>query len=616
LEIISPEFSFLNFGLKEYPECYDIEPVPLPKCGDLAIKAQIELLTDELIPVTTPFYVAIGDTACNVIEDEDVNITPICSTYKFRTYYTEEPELPDLGDDNIYNLCYDEGAPIETITFDTNPFDEITSTILDFVITLPVILSGVQLYIGDKAYIMEYDSTFVASSYSFTQVGDTYFVKLKVGTVIGDSYGNMLHFLNDIVDVNHGITSATYLSAGVNHIEIFFVPAGSYFNTHGAASSVTGTTPTTNLSRFFYYTGSGVAYKNLYYTLTASPYYEFQDALSATDIVRYAIEYNATYNDFEFEITIDDGINPVTTIPATISAYTGNIEFTYVALNTSAHEIRLTITDNKNHRDGFEILSIKKYTSTVFNVVSSMSGYGYVEIPVGTYSRQQLKALISAGLGFEFDCQFTTCCDVPKISFETQPVEETTLTYELTEYWNKGFIDYPDNPITDTCFTYVILDSEKEVIACSNEFTSNVDCCFISTIEYGNNEDAFGFSYPAGVTNMIQLPFYPNQPQYKTKEDIYRTTGGRYRRLNADIEKEWTCETDYMTTDIHDRLITALKHDYVRVVSERFDIDDEVVQEGDYEVDWNEPTDFDAKAEFKIKKYFNGKNTNCGSGCG
>jgi len=81
LEIISPEFSFLNFGLKEYPECYDIEPVPLPKCGDLAIKAQIEFLTDELIPVTTPFYVAIGDTACNVIEDEDVNITPICSTY-------------------------------------------------------------------------------------------------------------------------------------------------------------------------------------------------------------------------------------------------------------------------------------------------------------------------------------------------------------------------------------------------------------------------------------------------------------------------------------------------------------------------------------------------------
>ena len=70
------------------------------------------------------------------------------------------------------------------------------------------------------------------------------------------------------------------------------------------------------------------------------------------------------------KITVDDGVNPVTTIPATISAYTGNIEFTYVALNTSAHEIRLTITDNKNHRDGFEILSIKKYTSTVFNVVS------------------------------------------------------------------------------------------------------------------------------------------------------------------------------------------------------------------------------------------------------
>ena len=110
-----------------------------------------------------------------------------------------------------------------------------------------------------------------------------------------------------------------------------------------------------------------------------------------------------------------------------------------------------------------------------------MSGYGYVEIPVGTYSRQELKALISAGLGIDFDCQFTSCCDIPMISFIVEPIEEVRLTYELTEYWNKGFIDYPDNPITDTCFTYVILDSEKEVIACSNEFTTNVDCCFIGT---------------------------------------------------------------------------------------------------------------------------------------
>lgn len=613
MEIISPEFSFLNFGLKEFPECYNIEPMPLPKCGDLAIKAQIEFLTDELIPVTTPYYVAIADTSCNVIEDEDVQVTPICSTYKFRTYATEETELPDLGDDNIYNLCYDEGAPIETISFDTNPFDEITSTTLDFTIPAPVNF-GVQLYIGTKTYIIEYDVSFSGYPYNYTQVGDTYFVRLP--TLIGVGFSVMQLFLHDVVDVNHGTTSSYYISAGVKHIQMLNVPAGSYFNIYGASPSVTGTTPSTNIGRFFYYTGSGVAYKNLYSTISASTYYEFQDTLSTTDIVRYAIEYNAVYNDFEFEITVDDGLNPVTTIPVTISEYTGNIEFTYVALNTGAHEIRLTITDNKNHRDGFEILSIKKYTSMIFNVVSSMSGYGYVEIPLGTYSRQELKALISAGLGIDFDCQFTSCCDLPMISFIVEPVEETRLTYELAEYWNKGFIDYPDNPITETCFTYAILDSEKEVIACSNEFTTNVDCCFISTIEYGNNEDSFGFTYPDGVTNMIQLPFYPNKPQYKTKEDIYRTTGGRYRRLNADIEKEWTCETDYMTTDMHDKLITALKHDYVRIVSERFGIDDEVVQDGDYEVDWNEPTDFDAKAEFKVKKYFNGKNTNCGSGCG
>ena len=151
----------------------------------------------KLIPVTTPFYVAIGDTACNVIEDEDVNITPICSTYKFRTYATEEEGVPDVSEDDINNLCYDEGAPIETITFDTNPFDEITSTTLDFVILFPVISNRFQLYIGTKSYIMEYDSTFVASPYSFTQVGDTYFVKLKVGAVSGDSALNLKTFLAD-----------------------------------------------------------------------------------------------------------------------------------------------------------------------------------------------------------------------------------------------------------------------------------------------------------------------------------------------------------------------------------------------------------------------------------
>lgn len=42
----------------------------------------------------------IGDTACNVIEDEDVNITPICSTYKFRAY-SRGDDVPDVSEDDI-----------------------------------------------------------------------------------------------------------------------------------------------------------------------------------------------------------------------------------------------------------------------------------------------------------------------------------------------------------------------------------------------------------------------------------------------------------------------------------------------------------------------------------
>ena len=182
MEIISPEFSFLNFGLKEYPECYNIEPMPLPKCGDLAIKAQIEIITDELLPITTPIYVAIADTACNVIEDEDINIAPICSTYKFRTFYTEEPDLPDLGDDNIYNLCYDEGAPIETISSDTNPFDEITSTALKFNISSPFI-NGIQLYIGKSLNPKSRLRRHIADRNLYDSYKDRWIRKLKENNV-------------------------------------------------------------------------------------------------------------------------------------------------------------------------------------------------------------------------------------------------------------------------------------------------------------------------------------------------------------------------------------------------------------------------------------------------
>ena len=230
--------------------------------------------------------------------------------------YCDELAIPD--DVNPKFQLISESIDTTSELFDTNPFDEITSTTLTFKITVPVILSGVQLYIGDKAYIMEYDSTLFSSHYTYTTQGNIYFVRLQAITAGVGPTLRMIDFLNDIVDVNHGTTS----SNTSNTVQIINVPADSYFNIYDDAIFVTGTTPSTNLGRFFYYTGSGVAYKNICRMISASTYYEFQDALSVTDIVRYAIEYNATYNDFEFEITVDDGVNPVTTIPATISAYT------------------------------------------------------------------------------------------------------------------------------------------------------------------------------------------------------------------------------------------------------------------------------------------------------
>jgi hypothetical protein len=153
------------------------------------------------------------------------------------------------------------------------------------------------------------------------------------------------------------------------------------------------------------------------------------------------------------------------------------------------------------------------------------------------------------------------------------------------------------------------------LVACSNLFEKVEDCCFVTKIEYSNNEDAFGFTYPTGVTNSVNFPFFLHSPQYPTTEKIYKQTNGQYRRLSADIEKEYECETDYIQESYHDKLITALKHDTLIVTSNRLGFTTQMSQQGDYSPDWNSKIEFTSKAEFKLKKYFNGKNSNCGANC-
>ena len=599
MNITSPEFSFLEFGYKENLACDTDEYAPLPKCNDLSINFQIDVDTDEDVLASEKLYVAICDASCEVIVDDEVEVNPICSMYKFNEYDTDNVPIDNT---DIRSLCYDdfEDIAIENGNFVVNPFDEITSTDISFDVDFasPEI-EGVTLYIGGNIYEIRYKDYGFLGGYELTYSFGNYYVytvKWDIYLSFGTQEDEYLSFLNNIIDVNHGTTSTLVGTT----FTIADIPSDSYVNNaFGTWTGLTGTTPSTNIGKSFYYDGSQLCYYG------STPSYKFTHSLvSANDFYTLSFDYTSSYNDFTGNVTIFDGVI-TQNLPFTISDFSGTITVSFESNYKGNHDITISL-DSTPHINGFCFDNIRMAETYIFNVTSVVDN----AFPTGEYFRDDLIAVIENILGIDFTCENTTCCDVPTLAFETDEAR-----YDYQPYWRKGYVEYPANALPNSCFTYCILDSDKNVIACSNLFTPTYDCCYVSTIEYSNNEDAFGFNYPTGVTNKIDLPFFLHSPKHLVKEKIYRNTSGQYRRLSADIEKEYEVETDYLTEEMHDKLITALKHDNVTITSNRLEFTDSMSQQGDYEIDWNSKIDFSAKANFKLRRYFNGKNNNCGNGC-
>lgn len=605
MNIISPEFSFLDFNYIDNDVCDNEQIASMPVCNDLSIKAQFSIESETEIPTTEPLYIAIADEDCNIILDNDIEVTPICSKYKFLTTYEDNP-VPET---DIFNLCNtDNDEPINVQEFTTNPFDLITSDDLEFELELSPVGYQLQFYFNSNIYIFEFDSTLPDSEqYRFTQIDNVYFIKVVSSDPMKRS-SNFLLALNELIDINEGTTSS--LLTGV--FTIADVPIGSYLNSYDFIQNISTVTSSTNIGQYFYWNDNKINYYSI--GTPTDILYSYEQALTATQWYEFKIDYSTIYTDIVGTITFDNGIDAPTVENIEFNEFNGTISVSYLATQTATHTITIELTDVNGHINGLSFNSIKLYDSAIFTVTTNISG----NIPTGEYTKSELIALISDILGFDFDCEFTSCCEVPEIEFETTPFNDQYYVYKLTPYWQKGFINFPELPLDDidvNCFTYVILDSAKELIACSNLFHKETDCCYITKIEYSNNEDSFGFTYPTGVTNMVSLPFFLHSPSYPTTEKIYKQTNGQYKRLSADIEKEYECETDYFNEAIHDKLITALKHDIIIVTSNRLGITDQMTQQGDYNLNWNSKIEFTAMAEFKLKKYFNGKNSNCGANC-
>lgn len=111
--------------------------------------------------------------------------------------------------------------------------------------------------------------------------------------------------------------------------------------------------------------------------------------------------------------------------------------------------------------------------------------------------------------------------------------------------------------------------------------------------------------------NRIRLPFKLTRPQFAEERGSFRKANGETKTQFVVIKKTYEGETDWMPEKTHERLKIALAHDTVNIEGDKYL--GGVVQEGDYEIQWQDFLDYPtAKAKFKaVVTPFSASNTNC-----
>jgi hypothetical protein len=100
-------------------------------------------------------------------------------------------------------------------------------------------------------------------------------------------------------------------------------------------------------------------------------------------------------------------------------------------------------------------------------------------------------------------------------------------------------------------------------------FKYSVDKCFTSRITYTNNEDAFGFYYPNAENrrNAIRLPMYASNPAFDIEQKTYVRSNGERTKVFARLAKKYKFVTDFLTEELHQKLVVALNHDTVLIAT-------------------------------------------------
>ena len=108
----------------------------------------------------------------------------------------------------------------------------------------------------------------------------------------------------------------------------------------------------------------------------------------------------------------------------------------------------------------------------------------------------EITALIQPAVGELSLALVTTCGGTPLISFAAKPNRFKLSDTQLLYTWESGFPGFPGTIVNRQCFLLQI--TIGLLTFCSNCFERITDPCFTSVLEFGNDEDAFGFKYCFG----------------------------------------------------------------------------------------------------------------------
>lgn len=135
----------------------------------------------------------------------------------------------------------------------------------------------------------------------------------------------------------------------------------------------------------------------------------------------------------------------------------------------------------------------------------------------------------------------------------------------------------------------------------------------LAFIQYWCDEDAFGFPWGllGGDTYAVTayVPMRLHSPQFNQADEIYTTLSGKNIVLYSELNKEYEVEVDYLTDELHRKLLVALSCDYLYV-------DGELLTKSDkYDIDWGNADTLGsgekiAKAKFKLKSNIVNRNSN------